>query len=123
MRVEFYRPDGEERPTVATAEWDGHDVTIESSDDALRDTLAHAFRRTPVVIDDASFRRMGTSGEVMVQPGDLHWFRAVALARVPADVGLTARFVSGVIRGGYDPAANYRTFQEQLEQLDERARS
>ena len=89
----------------------------------LRDALVRAFRRTPVVIDDTSFRRMGTSGEVMVQPGDLQWFRAVALARVPAETGLTPRFVSGVIQGGYDPAANYRPFEEQLERLDDRART
>lgn len=120
MRVEFYRADDEEKQTVASANWDGRDVTIESADTALRDELARAFRRTPVVVDDPSYRRMGTSGEVVVQPGDLQWFRAVAQVRVP--VGVFARFVPGITEGGFDPAAGYRTFQEQLERLDERAR-
>lgn len=123
MRVELYRPDDEEKRTVATADWDGRDVTIVSADEALRDALARAFRRTPVVVDDPSYRRMGTSGEVVVQPGNLEWFRAVAQARVPEETGLAARLVPGITEGGFDPAAGYRTFQEQLERLDESSRA
>ncbi len=54
----------------------------------------------------------------MLQPGDLGWFRAVAQFRVPAETGLVARTVPGVARGGYDPAANYRRFSEQIERLE-----
>jgi hypothetical protein len=122
MRVELYRPDDEEKRTVATADWDGRDVMITSQDEALRDSLARTFRRTPVVVDDPSYRRMGTSGEVVIQPGDLEWFRAVAHVRALTEAGVAARFVPGTVEGGYDPAANYRTFQEQLELLDERVR-
>jgi hypothetical protein len=53
----------------------------------------------------------------MLQPGGLEWFRAVAQFRVPAETGLVARTVPGVARGGYDPAANYRRFSEQIERL------
>jgi hypothetical protein len=122
MKVEFARAGDEAQVTAATAEWDGHGVTITSQDESLRIALAHAFRHTPVLVaDDASYRRLGTSGEVVIAPGDLEWFRAVASVRAPTEAGVTARFVPGVT-GGYDPAANYRTFQEQLEILDERSR-
>ena len=79
MRVEFASPDDEQKATLATAEWDDGSVTISSEDEELRTKLAHAFRRTPVVIDDPSYRRLGTSGSVVLQPGDLAWFRAVAV--------------------------------------------
>lgn len=121
MRVEFLRGEGEERVVVGTARWSDGDVTVASEDDEIRQGLARAFRRTPVAIDDASYRRLGTHGEVVVQPGDLEWFRAVALTRVPSEMGLVPRFVPGVIAGGYDPAAGYRTFEQQVERLDARA--
>lgn len=120
MEVEFLRGEGEDRVVVATARWVDGDVTLESDDDETREQLAHAFRNTPVVVDDASYRRMGTHGEVVVQPGDLQWFRAVALTRATAETGLAARFVPGITQGGYDPAAGYRTFEEQIERLDGR---
>jgi hypothetical protein len=121
MRVEFLRGQGEDRVVVGAARWSDGDVTIASEDDEVRERLAHAFRRTSVAIDDASYRRLGTHGEVVVQPGDLEWFRAVALARVPSETGLAPRFVPGVTAGGYDPAAGYRTFEQQVERLDARA--
>ena len=122
MRVEFYAPADEAKSTVASAAWDGHDVTITCDDDRRRAELAHAFRRTWVVTDDAAYRRLGTSGEVAIQPGDLEWFRASAQVRVPAEVGLQARFVPGAIIGGFDPAAGYRTFEDQIERLDAQTR-
>jgi hypothetical protein len=33
-----------------------------------------------------------------------------------------ARFVPGVTEGGFDPASDYRTFDEQIERLDARTR-
>jgi hypothetical protein len=116
VKVELHRPD-EPDAVVAAVSWiDGRSV-IDTQDDILRATLQKVFRRTPVVIDDRSYRRMGTAGELLIQPGDLEWFRAVAQARIPAETGLAARFVPGVTEGGFDPAAGYRTFEEQIERL------
>jgi hypothetical protein len=122
MYVEFYDPEDEQKLSVASAHWDAGAVTITTEDDAVRDRLAHAFRRTPVTVDDASYRRLGTHGPVVLEPGDLEWFRAAAVVRVPAETGLAARFVAETVVGGYDPAANYRRFGEQVERLDQRSR-
>ena len=116
MKVELFRPD-EPDTVVSTIAWADGRTDIDTSDEALRATLEKVFRRTPVVIDDSSYRRMGTAGEVLIQPGDLEWFRAVVQARVPAETGLIGRFVPGVTEGGFDPAAGYRTFEEQIERL------
>lgn len=121
MRVEFHRPDDEERTSLASASWSEGAVTIASQDEDLRDRLAHAFRRTPVVIEDGADRRLGTSGPDVLQPGDLEWFRAAAFERAPAESGLVARLVTTEVRGGFDPAANYRAFDDQIELLIEGA--
>jgi hypothetical protein len=123
MRVEFAAREDESKTPVASAEWDGREVTVSADDEAHRDAIALAFRRTPVVTNDAAYRRMGTSGEVVVRPGDLQWFRTVAQTRVPAETGLVARFIPGVSGGGFDPAAGYVRFRDQIERLDERTRS
>ena len=122
MNVEFVRADDEQKLSIASARWDGHDVTVTAEDADVRDGLARAFRRSPVVVDDPSRRRLGTAGPVVLQPGDLEWFRAVARYRATAETGLDARFVPGAVIGGFDPAAGYRTFDEQLERLDARTR-
>jgi hypothetical protein len=118
MKVEFYRAEDEQKIAVATVSWDGHDVDVSAEDEDVRDTLERAFRRLPLAVDDPSLRRLGTSGAVLLQPGSLEWFRAVARYRATEESGLAARFVPGVLGGGWDPAANYRTFDEQLERLD-----
>jgi hypothetical protein len=118
MRVEFYRPDAPDT-VVASAVWDGERVAVEGDDD-VRDAVAHALRSTPVVVDDAALRRQGTSGEVLVQPGSLDWFRTAARVRATGETGLSARFVPGVTEGGYDPAAQYRTFEESMARLTDR---
>jgi hypothetical protein len=41
---------------------------------------------------------------------------------VPAETGLVPRFVPGAIVSGFDPAAGYRPFREEIELLDERSR-
>jgi hypothetical protein len=120
MKVEFAAADDEQKLSVATVAWDGREVTVTADDPAVRDQLAHAFRRSPIVVDDASLRRLGTSGPVVLQPGSLEWFRAVARHRATEGSGLAARFVPDAV-GGYDPAANYRTFGEQMELIDERS--
>ena len=123
MNVEFYDADDEQKPTVATASWDGAEITVTAEDTEVRATLAHAFRRSPVAVDDPSLRRTGTAGVVVVQPGSLQWFRAVATDRAPRESGLAARLVPGVAVGGFDPAAGYRRFDDQLERLDARTRT
>ena len=117
MKVEFYEVGDEERTTLAEVGWADGEVGVRSDDEELGAKLRYAFRRTPVVTDDAAFRRLGTHGEVVLQPGDLEWFRAVALGRATAEAGLAATVVPGVATGGYDPAADYRTFGEKVERL------
>jgi hypothetical protein len=101
--------------------WMGDRVIVDSDDSKLKASIERAFRSVPVVVDDPSLRYPGTSGESVLQPGDLEWFRAVAQVRVPAETGLVARSVPGVKVGGYDPAANYRRFAEQMERLVSRS--
>ena len=95
-------------PAVASATWLGDRVVVDADDPTLKASIERAFRPVPVVVDDRSLRYPGTSGESVLHPGDLEWFRAVVQARVPAETGLVARFVPGVTEGGYDPAAGYR---------------
>ncbi len=102
---------------MATAVWDGRAAAVTSDDGRLREALERVFRPTPVAIDDASYRRMGTSGVVVVQPGDLGWFRAAAIVRAPAEAGVIPRFVPEVVESGFDPAGNYREFEAQVERL------
>ena len=120
MRVAFHRPD-EPDTVVATGIWGNGTVTVEAEDDAIRHTLMRAFRPTPVVVDDPALRRQGTHGEVIVQPGTLEWFREVSKTRATQESGLSARFVPGVTEGGYDPAAQYRTFEQSVERLTDGA--
>lgn len=116
MKVELHRPD-EPDAVVATIAWTDGRPVVDTQDESLRESLEKVFRLTPVVIDDASYRRLGTAGEVLIQPGDLEWFRAVVQARIPAEAGLVGRFVPGISQGGFDPAAGYRTFEAQIERL------
>jgi hypothetical protein len=116
LRVEFHQPDTPD-VVVATVTWDGHAAIAESADDEVAASLRKAFRPTPVIVDEGAYRQQGTRGEVLVAPGTLEWFRAVAQVRAPAETGLAARLVPGVAEGGYDPAAQYRTFEESMERL------
>ena len=125
MKVEFLRPvpetaeGSDATPTlVGTAAWLDGRAVISCEDGEAREALERAFRSTPVVVtDDASYRRQGTHGEVMVPPGSLEWFRAVAFNRAPIEAGVEARLVPGITQGGYDPAAGYRRFDESIERL------
>jgi hypothetical protein len=117
MRAEYHREDDPDT-VVGSARWDGSRTEVEADDDAVRDALLRTYRSTPVVTDDASYRRLGTHGEVVIQPGDLEWFRAASLVRGPVETGLLVRLVPGITEGGYDPAAGYRTFDETFERLD-----
>jgi hypothetical protein len=120
MKAEFHREDDPD-DVVATAIWDGMHVRLEVEDPAVREALARVYRGTPVVTDDASYRRQGTHGEVVIQPGDLEWFRAASQVRGPVETGLRVRLVPGITEGGFDPAAGYRSFGATFERLDRRA--
>lgn len=115
MRAELHPVDDPER-IVAVATWDGRAAHMEILAPSFADPLSTLLRPTPVVIDDGTLRRLGTHGEVLIEPGTLEWFRAAVAQRV-AEVGLVARFVPGVSEGGWDPAAQYRTFGESIERL------
>jgi hypothetical protein len=116
VKAEFHPPDDPDT-VVARVTWSDGEVIIESDVEGIADTLRSAFRRTPVLVDDASRHQQGTNGEVLVQPGDLEWFRAVAQVRVPVETGLATRLIPGTQEGGYDPASGYRTFDETVDRL------
>jgi hypothetical protein len=119
MKVEFHRSDDPDA-VLATVVWSGGLVQIHTEDEILAAKLADAYRPTPVVTDDASYRQQGTHGEVVLQPGNLEWFRAASQVRAPAVTELMARLIPGVTEGGYDPAAGYRRFESTLERLESR---
>jgi hypothetical protein len=117
VRVEFHLPDAPDDVLVVAA-WHDGEVEVTSQDETRRARVAKAYRRTPVVVDDGAYRRLGTSGEVVIQPSSLEWFRAVTQSRAQSETGLVSRTVPDVRRGaGYDPAAGYRPFEEQVERL------
>ncbi|MEX1046647.1 MAG: hypothetical protein WD757_04570 [Actinomycetota bacterium] len=118
MRVEFYRPDDSQK-VVAVARWDGREAVIDGADDeSTGAAVARIFKPTPVVVDDPSLRTLGVHGESMLQPGSLKWFREAAWTRAPKS-GLAVRFVPEVgPERGYDPAAQYRDFDEVIELLE-----
>jgi hypothetical protein len=117
MRVEFFRANAPDE-VVGRAWWDGRTAVIEAQDDAIKKQLAEVFRLTPVVVDDASMRSLGSHGTSMLEPGSLEWFRAAALTRA-GRVGLAARMVPEFAPGtGWDPAADYRTFRNEIRRLD-----
>ncbi len=117
MRVEFVRPNAPE-DVVGRAHWDGRRAVVEAEDDDVRAKLQHVFRITAVVANDASMRMLGASGDSVLQPGNLEWFRAAALTRAEAE-GLSARIVPDLEPGeGWDPAGDYRTFRNEIRRID-----
>ena len=108
-------------PALAVVTWRDGRASVESDDADLAERVRRAFRPIPVVVDDPALRYPGTRGGSMLQPGDLEWFLGVALVRVPSETGLVPRFVPTPGEGGFDPAANYRRFPEQVERLDARS--
>jgi hypothetical protein len=114
MRAELYRPE-EPEVVLASATWAGPSTRIEPAEGAP-EGLEGVLRPTPIVVEDPSLRRLGTHGEALLQPGTLEWFRAALLVRAP-QLGLAVRFVPGVREGGWDPASQYRSFEDQVERL------
>lgn len=113
MRAILIRSDAPEVP-VAVLAWNGGAPAVESG--AEVPGVADLLRPTPVAVDDPALRRPGTSGVSVLSPGSLEWFRAAVATRAAA-LGLAVRFVTGEVRGGWDPAATYRDFDEQTERL------
>lgn len=118
MRAELYRPHEPEK-VVAVAVWEVPTARLEPGDGAP-EGLDALLRPTPVVVEDPSLRRQGTHGETLLQPGTFEWFRSALLSRREA-FGLAVRFVPGVREGGWDPASQYRTFEEQVGRLTSQA--
>ena len=116
MRAQLVRPDAPET-VVAVLEWDGGVARVVEGADV--EGVAGILRPTAVVVDDAALRRPGTSGASVLAPGSLAWFRA-AVATRGAALGFAVRFVAEDVRGGWDPAAQYRRFAEQAEHLQSR---
>ena len=114
IRAELYRPDDPDS-TVAVATWGAASARIEPTAGEV-EGLDPLLRPTPVVVDDPALRPLGTHGDVVLWPGSLEWFRAALLTRAPA-LGLAVRFVVDEIANGWDPASNYRTFEEQARRL------
>lgn len=114
MRAAFHRPDAPDA-VIGSAVWRAGAIDVEAEDESVRQAIRTIFRPTPVVIDDPSLRSYGTAGPVVLPPGSLQWFRAVAEARSGAE-GLAVRFVpesEGAM--GWDPAGAYRTFNDAIE--------
>ena len=114
MRAELYRAD-DPQAVVAVATWSNGHPGLEVLDPSV-EGLEGLLRSTPVVVDDPSLRGPGTSGGSLLEPGSLGWFRAALVTRAEP-LGLRVRFVATEIVGGWDPAANYRRFDEQIERL------
>jgi hypothetical protein len=114
VRAELYRPDAPESP-VAVATWSAGRAALEVLDGSIPE-LGSLLKATPVVVDDPSLRRPGTSGASLLEPGSSEWFRAALIAR-SEPLGLRVRFVTDEIVGGWDPAAAYRPFGEEIERL------
>jgi hypothetical protein len=113
MRAELYRPDDPD-VVVATAVWNGGRAELEVH--VPTDAIESITRPAPIVTEDPSRRRLGTHGPAVLQPGDVEWFVAALETRAPA-LGLRVRFVPGRTEGGWDPASQYRRFEEQVERL------
>lgn len=114
MRAELYRPD-DPATSVAVARWSEGRASLEVLDPSV-EGLDALLRPTPIVVDDPSLRASGTHGESLLEPGSSAWFRAALLMRAEA-LGLRVRFVAMEIVGGWDPAASYRPFDEQIDRL------
>jgi hypothetical protein len=123
VRAAFMTGEGEDVCVRAMAAWYGDRVHVEADDPADAEAVRRVFRPTPLVVDDPAARGPGTTGPVQHQPGSLAWFRAAATVRGPAETGMAVRLDAGTMEGGFDPAANYRDFEEQIARLDRDAHS
>jgi hypothetical protein len=114
VRAELYRADDPEK-LVAVGTWSHGRATREVIDRSMQGVDA-LLRPTPVVVDDPSLRGPGTHGESLLEPGSFGWFRAALVQRAEG-LGLRVRFVAPETVGGWDPAASYESFDEEVERL------
>lgn len=105
MRAEFFDPEAPDR-LVGAVEWDGRTVRIHADDGGARERLGRVFRPSPVAVNDPASRPDGSTGQTVLEPGDLQWFLAAGRVRGDRE-GLGVRFVSET-PGGWDPAGAYR---------------
>jgi hypothetical protein len=108
MRAEFFRPEAPDE-VLAVVAWDGRSARIETADQTVREALERVFRPSPLVAADAASRPAGRTGETVLEPGDLDWFRGAAIVRGDLE-GFAVRFVSETA-GGWDPAGAYRSMR------------
>jgi hypothetical protein len=103
MRAEFFRPDTPDE-VLAVVVWEGRSASIEMADDSIRRSLERIFRLSQVSRGSDG----PTAGTAQaVEPGDLEWFRTVAMVRGEQE-DLGVRFVTDT-PGGWDPAGTYRS--------------
>jgi len=115
VRVELLRADR----VVASAEWDGRRVHIrEAAGDAV-EVVERIFRVSAVVADDPAGRAAGTSGPLVIEPGDLDWFLTAARVRGEQE-GFEVRFSTDT-PGGWDPAGSYRRMGDWIGERETRA--
>jgi hypothetical protein len=110
VRAELYRPDAPD-DVVAVATWDDGRSRAEATGEAI-EGLDRLLRAIPVCVPGGASSQIGATGDTLERPGSPSWFRAALLERAPA-LGLAVRFVEDDVRNGWDPAANYRTFEQQ----------
>lgn len=113
MRAELFRADTPDE-VLAVIAWNGGRPTVELGADLPG--IADLLRPTAVSVDDAALRKLGARGASVLMPGSLEWFRA-AIATRGAAHGYVVRFATSEVRGGWDPASNYRRFESQAERL------
>jgi hypothetical protein len=113
MRAELFRADAPDA-VLAVIAWNGGRPAVEVG--AELPGISELLRPTAVSVDDPALRRLGTSGASVLTPGSLAWFRAAVATRAAA-LGYVVRFVAAEVRGGWDPASNYRRFESQAERL------
>jgi hypothetical protein len=107
VRAEFFRADAPDR-VVGVAVWDGRRVQIETADPQVRQALERVFKPSSIAVEEPSMRAGGTSGPIVVAPGDEDWFRSAARLRGERE-RLSLRLVVDRPRG-WDPALDPQTY-------------
>jgi hypothetical protein len=114
VRAELFRPGSPDR-VVARATWSEDGASLEIVDPSIGG-LDGLLRKTPVVVPGGFPKQIGRRGDTIEQPGSPEWFRTALLTRA-GSMELGVRFVEDDLTNGWDPAANYRTFEQQERRL------